>query len=178
MTTSNLVLEEALRIAELGYRVLPCNQVKKPAIKGGPDAATKKAARITRWFSKTDLLLAVKTGSNTTLFVVDVDPDDTDWPTMNQDQMLCERVHETRLGKHCLYRFSDALRGDTNTAGKAHLGVDTRGEGGCLIWWPAHGLGASSDSTNLTERPSWLVNAHAGSAEVPKTIQAHSVTLS
>ena len=78
MTTSNLVLEEALRIAELGYRVFPCNRVKKPAIKGWPDAATNDAAQITRWFSNTDFLLAVKTGSDTTLFVVDVDPNGMD----------------------------------------------------------------------------------------------------
>ena len=73
--------------------------------------------------------------------------------------MLCERVHETRREKHFLYQFPDALKGvSTNTVGKIHTGVDTRGEGGCLIWWPAHGLGASGDLTDLTEPPSWLLD--------------------
>ena len=78
MTTSNLVLEEALRIAELGYRVLPCIRAKRTSINGWPEAATNDVAQITRWFSNTDFLLAVKTGSDTTLFVVDVDPNGMD----------------------------------------------------------------------------------------------------
>ncbi|MDA8702748.1 phage/plasmid primase, P4 family [Pseudomonadales bacterium] len=160
---------EALRLAELGYRVFPCNRVKKPAIKGWPDAATNDAAQITRWFSNTDFLLAVKTGSDTNLFVVDVDPDGMDWLKENQDQMLCERVHETRRGKHFLYEFPDALKGvKTNTVGKIHAGIDTRGEGGYLIWWPAHGLGGSGDLTDLTEPPSWLVDALVQSSGAPR----------
>lgn len=170
MNRPNLVLEEALRIAELGYKVLPCNQDKQPVLKGWPEKATTDAQQIKFWFSNNDYLLAVKTGPETNLFVLDVDPDGMDWLKENQDQMLCERVHETRRGGHYLYGFPNALKGvKTNTAGKIHAGIDTRGEGGCLIWWPAHGLGASGDLTDLTEPPDWLVNALAGSAATPKT---------
>mgnify|MGYP002020199094 FL=1 len=38
-----------------------------------------------------------------------------------------------------------------------------------MIWWPAHGLGASGDLTDLTKPPYWLVNALAGCDEIPKT---------
>jgi putative DNA primase/helicase len=170
MTTPNLVLEEALRIAELGYKVLPCSQDKKPILTGWPEKATADAEQIKAWFSNTDYLVAVKTGPETNLFVLDVDPKGTGWLAENQHRMLCERIHQTRRGQHFLYRFSAALKGmKTNTAGKIHAGIDTRGEGGCLIWWPAHELGASGDLTDLTEPPPWLVNALAGSAEITKS---------
>ena len=146
MTTSNLVLEEALRIAELGYPVLPCNLDKQPILKAWPENATTDPAQIRQWFTHPDRLLAVKTGPDSDLFVLDVDPYGMEWLAINEERMLCERVHETRRGKHFLYRFPDALRAvKTNTAGKIHAGIDTRGEGGCLIWWPAHGLGSSGD---------------------------------
>ena len=170
MTTSNLVCEETLRIAELGYPVLPCNLEKQPVLRAWPRNATTDPVRIRQWFTHPDYLLAVKTGPDSDLFVIDVDPNGMEWLAINEERMLCERVHETRRGKHFLYRFPDALRAvKTNTAGKVHAGVDTRGEGGCLIWWPAHGLGASGDLMDLTEPPDWLVNALAGSAETPKT---------
>lgn len=169
MNRPNLVLEEALRIAELGYKVLPCSQDKKPILKGWPEKATTDAQQIKFWFSNTDYLLAVKTGPETNLFVLDVDPDGMDWLKENQDQMLCERVHETRRGGHYLYGFPNALKGmKTNTVGKIYPGIDTRGEGGCLIWWPAHGLGASGDLTDLTEPPSWLVDALVQSSGAPR----------
>ena len=170
MLKTNSVLAEALRIAELGYPVLPCNLEKQPVLRAWPKNATTDPVRIRQWFRHPDYLLAVKTGPDSDLFVIDVDPNGMEWLAINEERMLCERVHETRRGKHFLYRFPDALRAvKTNTAGKVHAGVDTRGEGGCLIWWPAHGLGASGDLTDLTEPPSWLVNALAGSAEIPKT---------
>ena len=46
MTTPNLVLKEALRIAELGYKVLPCSQDKEPILKGWPEKATTDAEKI------------------------------------------------------------------------------------------------------------------------------------
>ena len=170
MTTPNLVLKEALRIAELGYKVLPCSQDKEPILKGWPEKATTDAEQIKAWFSNTNYLVAVKTGPETNLFVLDFDPKGIEWLAENQHRMLCERIHQTRRGQHFLYGFPDALKGmKTNTVGKIHAGIDTRGKGGCLIWWPAHGLGASGDLTDLTEPPPWLVNALAAGAEITKT---------
>ena len=94
MTTPNLLLEEALRIAELGYKVLPCSQDKKPILKGWPEKATTDAEQIKAWFSNTDYLVAVKTGPETNLFVLDVDPKGTGWLAENQHRMLCERIHQ------------------------------------------------------------------------------------
>ena len=60
MTTPNLVLKEALRIAELGHKVLPCSQDKEPILKGWPEKATTDAEQIKAWFSNTNYLVAVK----------------------------------------------------------------------------------------------------------------------
>ena len=76
---SNQTLTEALRIAELGYRVLPCNQVKEPIIKRWPEAATSDPQQIKDWFANGNYLLAVLTGPANNLFVVDVDPDGMNW---------------------------------------------------------------------------------------------------
>ena len=134
MLKTNSVLDEALRIAGLGHPVLPCNRDKQPILRAWPENATTDPAQIKQWFTHPDRLLAVKTGPDSDLFVLDVDPNGMKWLARNQETMLCERVHQTRRGKHFLYRFSDALRGvKTNTAGKVHAGVDTLGEGGYPI---------------------------------------------
>ena len=45
----------------------------------------------------------------------------------------------------------------TQTAGRINKGVDTRGNGGYLIWWPAHGYGSSGDLEHLTYPPDWII---------------------
>lgn len=169
MTKANSALDKALRIADSRYRVLPCNRDKQPILKSWPGAATTDPDQIRTWFSNSDYLVAVKTGKDANLFVLDVDPDGKDWLEENQERMLCERVHETRRGKHFLYRFPNALRGTkTNSVSRICAGVATHGEGGCLIWWPTHGLGASGDLTDLTEPPSWLMDALVQSSAAPR----------
>ncbi len=156
---TNSVFDEALRIAELVYPVLPCYRDKQPILRAWPKNATTDPAQIRYWFTYPDCLSTVKTGPDLVLFILGVDPNEMEWLAINEEKVLCEQVHETRRGKHFLYRFSDARRGvKTNTAGKIHFGIDTRGKGGSLIWWPAHGLGASGDLTDLSEPPSWRVD--------------------
>jgi len=43
------------------------------------------------------------------------------------------------------------------TASKLAVGVDTRGEGGYIIFWPAHGCKVLCDAS-IADAPHWLIN--------------------
>ena len=170
MDIANPTLAEALRIAELGYRVLPCNQAKMPIISEWPKVATTDPKKIRDWFTNGDNLLAVLTGPENNLFVIDIDPLGEKWLAENEHRMLCERIHVTRRGKHFLYRFSKTLDGlKTTTVGKIGTGIDTRGKRGCLIWWPAQGLDVTGELGCLTEPPQWLVKELTAEYMINKT---------
>ena len=79
MPKASPVLEEALRVTEFGYKLLPCNKDKRPILKKWPDAATTNPDQIMDWFSYSPYLVAVKTGLDANLFVVDVDPSGMVW---------------------------------------------------------------------------------------------------
>jgi hypothetical protein len=64
------------------------------------------------------------------------------------------RIHQTGSGGlHLLFRHNEFVRG---WAGKIALGVDTRGNGGYVIWWPAYGCSVLSDAP-IAPWPNWLL---------------------
>ena len=81
--SSSSAFKEALRIAELGYRVFPCDRNKRPMISGWPKTASTDPKKIENWFSKTDCLVAILTGPEANLFVVDIDPKGMEWLAEN-----------------------------------------------------------------------------------------------
>jgi hypothetical protein len=90
--------------------------------------------------------------------VLDVDPDGQDWVAERADQLACERIHQTNRGQHFVYRWPEGLQGKSTTAGLIAPGIDTRGEGGYVVWWPAHEKEPVGDLDSLTEPPSWLLS--------------------
>lgn len=134
-------LQAALQLAEeLGYPVFPCGENKAPLTEHGFKDASANRDQIVAWWEKyPDALIGVPTGTVTNLFVIDVDPDGMSWLEQHRDQFLsCTRVHETRRhGRHLFYAMP--AEGGTNSASKIAPGVDTRGEGGFVVWWPAAG---------------------------------------
>lgn len=135
-------LQTALQLAEeWGYRVFPCKPDKAPYTEHGFKDATSNRQRIEDWWTEhPDALVGVPTGQANNLYVIDVDPAGMSWLEEHREQFLgCARVHDTRRhGRHLLYEMPADGSGN-NSASKLAPGVDTRGEGGYVIWWPAHG---------------------------------------
>lgn len=164
----NATLECALQLAERGYAVFPCHTDKRPATSNGFYDASRDLDVVKKWFSGSDRLIGVPTGPGNDLFVVDIDPQGEDWLSANKDQLGSRRRHDTKRGEHYLYKHpSDNPSGTTSTS-KIALGVDTRGAGGYIIWWPAEGYAVEGELEEMSEPPIWLLeqlNGHSPGVE-------------
>ena len=156
---ANRKLQTALALAQAGVSVFPCKENKAPATRRGFKDASCDPEVIKAWFSKPGLLIGVPTGKTNDLFVVDVDPNGLGWLEENQEDLDPKRVHSTKRGKHLLYRYPSKVFGLRNTAGRLAPGVDTRGEGGYIIWWPAEGLPVEGAFPRIGDPPEWLIEA-------------------
>ena len=142
----------ALRVAD-EYPVFPCDPIsKRPLTEHGFKEASQEAKQIVKWWKAyPDALVGVPTGSASGLIAVDVDPRGKGWFESQKPRLGHYRMHGTRRGKHLLYRMNgQAIRNSTSELAD---GVDTRGEGGYIVWWPAHGGIAIGEPGEL---PRWL----------------------
>jgi hypothetical protein len=156
-------IQTALQLAEEhGLPVFPCRMDKRPYTAHGFKDATRDRAQITDWWMRwPDALVGVPTGIASGLLVVDIDPRGYAWHRQNADMLTAGRIHSTQRGQHLLYRYpSGATIG--SSASKIADGVDVRGVGGYIIWWPAHGHQAVGELTDLTEPPDWLTELLLG----------------
>ena len=135
-------LEEALR---LNMPAFPCLPDKRPATPSGFKDATADPDELRQlWRQYPGQLVGVPTGEASGLFVVDVDSakheEAQDWLERHSPSIPDTRHHATKSGGvHLLFEHRPGLK---NTASKLAKGVDTRGEGGYIVWWPFHlGLG-------------------------------------
>ncbi|MEK9736572.1 MAG: bifunctional DNA primase/polymerase [Candidatus Nanopelagicales bacterium] len=160
---------EALALIRKGIPVFPCKRSKAPYTrKGFLDATTDEAQVRAWWLAWPDALVGVPTGRTSGFNVLDIDVKDG-----TPEQVLARaperpprtRVHVTRSGgRHYLYDATEPVRSRQGV----FPGADTRGDGGYIIWWPAHGFDA--EVRTLAPTPAWLASAPA-----PKT--SASVTL-
>ena len=148
----------ALQLAEeYGVPVFPCRPDKRPyTAHGFQDASTNLEAIEDWWRQWPDALIGVPTGRASRIVVVDVDPDGAAWYREHADRLGCGRVHRTRRGHHLLYRAPEAVE-IRNSASQIARGIDVRGAGGYIIWWPAHGFAALGNLADITEPPPWLL---------------------
>jgi len=167
-TTSALtVTQRALYLAEeLGLPVFPCRArekksngrtwgAKSPLTPNGFKDASTNIERISELFEPfPDALIGVPTGAASKLFCIDVDPRGATWYSQNADRLNARRVHKTHRGHHLLYRAA----GFGCTTSTLADGVDTRGDGGYVIYWPAHGLEATGDIEDVGELPDWVAD--------------------
>ena len=177
LSPSETPADAALGLAR-NYRipVFPCGKDKKPLTKHGFKDATTDVGQLRRWWTRfPGALIGVPTGSASGLLVIDVDPAGVDFILGEHGDLLDEgRQHNTRRGFHYLFCApADVSIGCS--AGKLAEGVDVRGDGGYIIWWPAAGLrvfGPEIDKLPLP--PDSLLSLLAQSSNVKPSLQSGS----
>jgi bifunctional DNA primase/polymerase-like protein len=145
----------------LGLRlhVFPCLETKAPTCPNGFKAATREPDAIRElWRRWPGPLIGVPTGAMSGFDVLDIDRDKGGgvWYAAHRGKLPPTRYHRTRSGGlHLLFRHTEGLR---NSTSRIAPGIDTRGDGGYVIFWPAAGLEVGDHPLNaLPEWPLWLL---------------------
>ena len=144
-------------LAARGLAAFPCRHDKAPACPQGFKAASTDPIATADLFRRYPApLVGVATGAVSSFSVLDLDlgKGGDAWWTANRERLPPTRTHETRNGGlHLLFRHAPALR---NTAGRLAPGVDTRGTGGYIVWWPADGFTVLNPDV-MAQWPAWLL---------------------
>jgi hypothetical protein len=150
-------LSSALDLAARGFASFPCLPSKAPACPHGHlDATNDPAAVRELWRRWPGPLIGLPTGGFNGFDVLDIDPRHGGdvWHAAHLDHLPLTRTHETRSGGlHLLFRHAPGVR---NSAGKIAPGIDVRGEGGFVIYWPAAGCRVLADGPPVSW-PEWLL---------------------
>jgi hypothetical protein len=151
-------LPDAIALTESGLSVFPCRPDKAPACPHGHlDASRDPAVVRDLWQRWPGSLIGTPTGTLNCFDVLDIDPRHGGdvWHAAHTGRLPPTRIHKTRGGGlHILLDHADGVR---NSAGKIAPGIDVRGEGGFVIWWPATGCSVLHDGP-LAPWPQWLLS--------------------
>ncbi|CAI9121211.1 bifunctional DNA primase/polymerase [Brytella acorum] len=154
--------ETALKAATLtkrGLGVFPCLPTKAPACPNGfKDAAKTERDTLDLWHRHYGPLIGVATGDASGICVLDLDLQHDpahEWYDAHCVQLHGHRMHRTKSGGiHVVFRHREGIRNRARIGGV--LGLDVRGEGGYVIWWPAAGLELIAN-VPPQPMPAWLV---------------------
>ena len=162
----NYILSAAVALAASGVPVFPCRRDKSPACRGGFTAATTDPAEVRKLFSVSSAeLIGVPTGKVSGIDAIDVDPrhGGNVWYDLHWDKLFT-RIHNTRSGgQHVLFRHANGVGCSTS---RVAPGIDVRGDGGYICWWPAAGfpLALEVHLDALSEWPAWALSEALGKA--------------
>ncbi|MBO1361988.1 bifunctional DNA primase/polymerase [Acetobacter sacchari] len=162
ISTFKPVALEAARLASRGLTIFPCHEDKRPTCKWGDLATRSMDDALMLWRTHPGELIGVVTGRSSNIVVLDLDlqhPTADEWYGEHCTRLQGHRMHRTRSGGlHVLFRHRDGVtnRNPRGTDGQKTVGVDMRGEGGYIIWWPATGLEVI-DNIRPQPMPAWLV---------------------
>jgi hypothetical protein len=153
---SSTELATGLNLAHRNVAVFPCGHDKRPLIENGFKGASADPAIVRDWWTRwPTALVGVPAGERYTALDLDLQHHEArDWLAANRERLPITRTHFTRSGgRHLLFRPHSDLK---CSAGKLACGVDTRGAGGYLIWWPASGYRVDHPKV-LAPAPDWLI---------------------
>lgn len=138
--------------------VFPCRADKRPATPHGFKDATRDPAIIARLFRTSEAaVIGIPTGAVSGLSVLDVDvkhPSATAWLRAAEPRLPRTRTYATRSGGvHIWFHHADGVK---NTESAIARGIDTRGDGGYIIFW--FGAGCECFDPSLPAPwPKWLL---------------------
>lgn len=163
--------DTATDLAARGIPVFPCRSNKSPATEHGFHDASADSDTVADWWKRTPgALVGVPTGAASGFDALDVDPrhGGEHWWIAHVHRMPETRMHRTGSGGlHVLFRHVERVR---NTESKLAKGIDTRGAGGYIIWWPAHGCRVTD--APLAPWPAWLLRRLLARPKPPKRAHA------
>jgi hypothetical protein len=159
--------DDVMRIAQnltrnAGWSVFPCSESKAPARPksqsgtGFRDACTDSARVIEMWRRWPGPLIGIATGGVSGIDVLDIDVKHQtamDWWAVASKRVPPTRTYRTRSGG--LHAYFQHAAGICNTQSKLALGVDTRGDGGYVIYWFSAGF-ECLDQSPPAPWPDWL----------------------
>jgi Bifunctional DNA primase/polymerase, N-terminal len=96
--------------------------------------------------------VGVATGAVSGIDVIDIDPDGLQWLDANRHRLPPTREHQTPRGVHLPLQHHPNMR---NSNRRIAPGVDVRGDGGYVIWWPREGFPVID--AQLAAWPEWLL---------------------
>jgi hypothetical protein len=171
------IAAEALRLARKGLPVFPCGPDKRPLTPNGFKDASTDPDIVHEWGARMpDALIGVPAGPRFVVIDLDLQHEDAQaWLDKYRNVIPLTRTHATRSGgKHLLFAPNDKVK---CTAGKLCRGVDTRGHGGYIVWWPAHGFEVLHRDV-LAPVPDWVVEALNPKPRPMERSSAYGITTS